>query len=96
MHFEGSGAAGGVEMHARKTSIAELENARDLHGETNIDIGLHRPAHLPFAAYGSYLASCGPHVMLDIFCIIDSQCLSLFFFFFWCNLSNVFLGNFVL
>lgn len=78
----GRRGAGGVEMHARKTSIAELENARDLHGETNIDIGLHRPAHLPFAAYGSYLASCGPHVMLDIFCIIDSQCLSLFFFFF--------------
>lgn len=40
-------------MQARKTSIAELEKARDLHGETNIHIGLHRPAHLPFATYGS-------------------------------------------
>lgn len=57
MRFEGSGAAGGgwvgVEMHAWKTSLAELENARDLHGETNIHLGLHRPAHLPFATYGS-------------------------------------------
>ncbi len=42
----------------------------------------------------TYLASCGPHVMLDSFCIIDSQCLSKDFFL--CNLSNVFLGNFVL
>jgi hypothetical protein len=54
VRFEGSGAAGGgVEMHAQKTSLAELENARDLHGETNIHIGLHRPAHLPFGTYGS-------------------------------------------
>ncbi len=47
------GGEGGVEMRARKTNIAELENARDLHGETNIHIGLHRPAHRPFATYGS-------------------------------------------
>jgi hypothetical protein len=56
--FGGGGGGGGgggapVEMHAWKTSLAELENARDLHGETNIHLGLHRPAHLPFATYGS-------------------------------------------
>ncbi len=49
----GGGVWVGVEMHAWKTSLAELENARDLHGETNIHLGLHRPAHLPFATYGS-------------------------------------------
>jgi hypothetical protein len=72
-------------MHARKTSIAELENARDLHGETNHTYWVTSPRPPAFCylrfLVPTYLASCGPHVMLDIFCIIDSQRLSKDFFF---------------
>jgi hypothetical protein len=47
------GRRGGRGNACPETSIAELENARALHGETNMHIGLHRPAHRPFATYGS-------------------------------------------